>query len=78
MFKMKNPIGSAVIIARTERRRDELLSRGFTLVEEKAEVSLNKMKVEDLEKFAKEKGIDLSDCANKNEKLEKIKKSIAE
>lgn len=35
MFKMKNPIGSAVIIARTERRRDELLKRGFTLVEEK-------------------------------------------
>ena len=38
MFKMRNPAGSAVIIAKTERRRDELLSRGFTLVEEKKAV----------------------------------------
>lgn len=35
MFKMCNPCGSAVITVKSERRRDELLKRGFTLVEKK-------------------------------------------
>ncbi len=76
MFKMRNSTGNAIVIAKSERRRDALITLGFTEVKE--EINLDKMKVEDLEKFAKEKGIDLSDCANKAEKLAKIKESIGE
>ena len=78
MFKMRNAVGSAVLIAKTERRRDALLALGFTEVKEDAKINLDKLKVDELEAFAKEKGIDLSGCTNKAEMLEKIKKSIKE
>lgn len=79
MFKMRNAIGSAIIIAKTDRRCDELISRGFTLVEEQTKgINLDNMKVAEMEAFAKDKGIDLSSCTNKAEKLEKIKESIKE
>ena len=78
MFKMRNATGNAVVIAKSERRRDALIALGFTEVKGKVEINLDKMKVEELEAFAKDKGIDLSDCGNKAEKLEKIKNSIKE
>lgn len=74
MFKMRNAVGSAIIIAKNERRRDELLKRGFTLVEDN--VNFDKMKGDKLEKFAADKGIDLSGCKNREEKLAKIKEAI--
>lgn len=76
MFKMRNATGNAIVIAKSERRRDALIALRFTEVKE--ETNLDKMKVEELEAFAKDKGIDLSDCANKAEKLAKIKESIGE
>ena len=76
MFKMRNATGNAIVIAKSERRRDALIALGFT--EAKEETNLDKMKVEELEKFAADKSIDLSDCANKAEKLAKIKESIKE
>lgn len=79
MFKMRNAVGSAVLIAKTERRRDALLALGFTEVKEETDgINLDKLKVDELEAFAKEKGIDLSGCTNKAEILEKIKNSIKE
>ena len=42
MFKMRNAVGSAVIMVKSERRRDELLRRGFTL--EKTETKPEKSK----------------------------------
>lgn len=76
MFVLKNKYGNVYKKVNTERERDELLKSGYELVV--YEVNLDKMKVEELEKFAADKGIDLSDCANKAEKLAKIKESIGE
>ncbi len=76
MFTLKNEYGNVYKKVNTEREKDELLKDGYTLVEDK--LDLNKMKVEELEAFAKEKGIDLSECGNKAEKLAKIKESIKE
>ncbi len=47
MFKMRNAVGSAIIIAKNERRRDELLKRGFTLVEEKKAVKAKTKEVKE-------------------------------
>ncbi|MBQ4118982.1 MAG: hypothetical protein IJD45_01160 [Clostridia bacterium] len=76
MFVLKNKYGNVYKKVNTERERDELLKGGYTLVEDK--VDLDKMKVEDLEAYAAENGIDLSGCGNKTEKLAKIKESIKE
>lgn len=77
MFKMVNRYGNAHKVVKTERERDELLRIGYT--EEKEDViSVDDMTVAQLKAFAKEKGIDLSECKNKAEKLEKIKNSIEE
>lgn len=78
MFKMRNAIGSATIFAKTERKRDALKELGFIEVEASAEVDFEKMKVSELEAFAENKGIDLSECKNREEKLAKIKESIGE
>ncbi len=78
MFKMRNAIGSATIFAKTERKRDALKELGFIEVEASAEVDFDKMKVSELEAFAENKGIDLSECKNREEKLAKIKESIGE
>lgn len=76
MFKMRNAIGSATIFAKTERKRDALKELGFVEVEETMKTDLDKMKVSELEAFAESKGIDLSECKNREEKLDKIKNSI--
>ena len=74
MFKLKNKYGNVYHEVNTEREKDELLKAGYTLVEDK--VNLDKMKLEDLEKFAADNGIDLTECNNKPEKLAKIKEAI--
>lgn len=76
MFKMRNAIGSATIFVKTERKRDALKELGFVEVEAPAETNLDKMKVSELEALAESKGIDLSDCKNREEKLAKIKELI--
>ena len=79
MFTLKNKYGNVYKVVNSERERDELLNNGYTLVEEKTKgINLDKMKVEELEAFAEKNGIDLTGCANKAEKLEKIKNSIEE
>ena len=78
MFTLKNKYGNVYKKVNTERERDELLKEGYTLVEKEVKTDLDKMKVEDLEKFAADNGIDLTGCNNKLEKLEKIKNSIKE
>lgn len=79
MFVLVSKLKHEVIKTDNERKRDRLLELGYTLVEEKeAETDLDKMTVDQLEAYAKEHSIDLKDCKNKAEKLEKIKESIAE
>ena len=79
MFKMRNAIGSATIFAKTERKRDALKELGFVEVEEHTEtINLNKMRGSELKTLAESKGIDLSDCKNREEKLTKIKEAIGE
>ena len=74
MFTLKNKYGNIVKTVETQREKENLEALGY----EVDMPDLNKMKVEELEKFAADKGIDLSDCANKAEKLAKIKESIGE
>lgn len=79
MYTLKNKFGNVYKIVNTERERDELLKQGYTLVEEEApETDLDKMTVDQLEAYAKEHNIDLKDCKNKAEKLEKIKATVTE
>lgn len=82
MFKMVNRYGNAHKIAKTERERDELLRAGYKLEEETAvtgdKTDIDKMTVDQLENYAKEKNIDLTGCNNKAEKLAKIKESITD
>lgn len=74
MFKLVSKLKHEVVKTDSERKRDRLLELGYTLVEEQAlETDLDKMTVAELEAYAKEKGIDLTGCSNKAEKLEKIK-----
>ena len=74
MFTLKNKYGNIVKTVETEREKQNLEALGYEVVKP----DLDKMKVDELEKFAKEKGIDLSDCKDKPAKLEKIKNSIEE
>ena len=74
-MKLKNKYGNIIEETDNKRRIDYLMSIGYTEVKEE-EKDLDKMTVAELETFAKEKGIDLSDCNNKGEKLAKIKESI--
>ena len=76
MFTLKNKHGNIVKTVETERQRDNLIDLGYTVISattEETPLSLDEMKVEQLEAYAKEKDIDLSDCKNKAEKLAKIK-----
>lgn len=72
MFKLKNKYGNIIKTVETERERDNLIDRGYKPVEDKP-LSPDDMKVEQLEAYAKEKGIDLTGCKTKPEKLAKIK-----
>lgn len=79
MFKLISKLKHEVINTDSERKRDRLLELGYTLVEEETpETDLDKMTVAELESYAKEKGIDLTGCNNKAEKLDKIKASVTE
>lgn len=78
MFTLKNEYGNIFKTAKTERAKKNLEALGYEVVSATTEINLDKMKVDELEKFAADKGIDLSDCANKAEKLAKIKESIKE
>ena len=76
MFKLISRYKNEIIKTDSENKRDRLIDLGYTLVEEKTD--FKKMKAEEIDTYAKEKGIDLSMCNNKAEKLEKIKNSIQE
>ena len=75
MFVLISRLKNEIIRTDSESKRDRLIDLGYTIVEEK--LNLEKMKVEDLEKYAADNGIDLSGCANKTEKIAKIKESVA-
>ena len=74
MYRLINEIGNLVIETENERKKDRLLDLGYKL--DKKEKSLDDMKVSELEDFAKENNIDLKDCENKTEKLNKIKEML--
>lgn len=76
MFVLISRYKNEVIKTDSERKRDRLIDLGYTLVEEN--LNLDKMKVEDIEKYAEEKGIDLSGCSNKAEKIARIKESLTD
>ena len=78
-YTLRSKYSNVIQHTDSERKRDRLLDLGYTLVEDKAESELNldKMTVDQLEAFAKEKEISLEGCGNKAEKLAKIKEAIA-
>lgn len=76
-MKLKNKYGNIIKETDNKHKIDYLMSIGYTEVKEE-EKDLDKMTVAELEAFAKEKGIDLSGCNNKGEKLTKIKELIEE
>lgn len=74
MYRLINDIGNLVIETENERKKERLLDLGYKL--DKKEKSLDDMKISELEAFAKENNIDLKDCENKIEKLNKIKEML--
>ena len=70
MFVLKNKLGTAYIETKSELRRDDLIKRGWILV--KKEQNLEKMKKEELEKYAADNGIDISSAKTKTEILDII------
>ena len=79
-MKFKNKYGNLIKNTDNAREIERLIALGYKEVKEtpKNEKDLDKMTVAELEALAKEKGIDLSDCNNKGEKLAKIKEFIEE
>ncbi|MDP4092592.1 MAG: hypothetical protein Q8920_04455 [Bacillota bacterium] len=80
MFTLKKL--NVVKVVNTESKRDELLSKGFTLVtDQKADLTsssekpLDKMTVDELKEYAAKKSIDISGAAKKDEILAKIKEA---
>ena len=67
MFKMKNKLGNAILIVKTEARRDELKRYGFTVIEDAAEPTFSKMKKDELIAYAEEHNIDISSANTKDE-----------
>ena len=76
MFTLKNKYGNLLKHVETDREKEALLDMGYELVAATTETEFDKMKVSELEAFAENKGIDLSECKNREEKLAKIKESI--
>lgn len=72
MFVLKNELGTAFVETESKLRCEDLKERGWTLVE-KAEKSLDKMKKEELEKLAAEKGVDISGAKNNAERVQLLK-----
>jgi hypothetical protein len=75
MFSFVNRFGNVYKEAKNEREKKELESLGYKQVVK--EVSFDKMRVDELEQFALEKGIDLSGCTRKDEKIDAIVKAMA-
>lgn len=73
MFVLKNKLGNDFVVAKNENRRDELIKLGYEIVEDKKEVTIDKMKKEELEKLAAKKGIDISSAKNNAERVAMIK-----
>ena len=78
MFRLISRYKNDIVETDSERKRDDLLELGYTLDEPKKDIELKKMTVAQLEAFALEKGIDLTECKNKEEKLAKIQAVIGE
>lgn len=78
MFTLRNKYGNILKHVETDREKEALLDMGYELVAATTETEFDKMKVSELEAFAENKGIDLSECKNREEKLAKIKESIGE
>ena len=76
-YVMKSFYGNEIREVDTERKRDELKELGFTEIKEETEdINFDKMKVSELEVLADSKGIDLSECKNREDKLLKIREFI--
>ena len=67
MFKMKNKLGNAILIVKSEARRDALVRCGFTVIEDEAERTFSKMKKDELIAYAEEHNIDISSANTKDE-----------
>ena len=77
MFKMRNKLGNAIVIAKTEQRRDALIRLGFTEIKEHTEGhNLSAMKVDELKALAAERGIDISAASNKAEIIKILSESM--
>lgn len=74
MFKMRNKLGNAIVIAKTEQRRDALVRLGFTEIKEGH--NLSAMKVDELKALAAERGIDISAASNKAEIIKILSESM--
>lgn len=77
MFTLKNKYGNILKHVETDREKEALLDIGYELVAATTETEFDKMKVSELEVFAGNNGIDLSECKNREEKLSKIKEFIS-
>lgn len=74
MFKLVNESGSVTVYAVNASERDRFIRGGYRLVEEPENgTDLSGLTVAELEVYAKDRGVDLSGCANKAEKLARIK-----
>lgn len=74
MIKLKKL--NVVKVVESEAKAADLIRKGFVRVEEPKEIKekpLSAMTVAELDAYAVEKGIDLTGCNNKAEKLDKIK-----
>lgn len=79
MFVLISKLKNEVIKTEDGRKRDRLLDLGYTLVEEpEKKPNLDNMTVTELEEFAASKNISLEGCANKAEKLSRIKEAMCE
>ena len=79
MFTLKSKYGNLIKRVESEHEKESLLDKGYILVEEHTEtIDLDKMKVSELDALAESKGIDLSECKNREDKLTKIKEAIGE
>lgn len=67
MFKMVNKLGNAILIVKTEARRDELMRYGFTVIKDAADRTFSKMKKDELIAYAEEHNIDISSANTKDE-----------
>ena len=77
MFTLKNKYGNLIKKVETDREKEMLLDKGYILVSATTEnINVDKMRVSELEALAESKGIDLSECKNREDKLAKIKEAI--